>query len=417
MTPTYEDRTLGNGLRVLTVRKGTGPLVEVRLQIPAPAFTARRVAEQNMLAACVTARHIVSGTATATASPAAAAAEFAAGSDYRWVGMSCSTAVGGLDTALRIVSDAVSGISVTDAEYEIERAKQVTRLRMALAHPSTRAAIELVRRLFAGHPVAHVPDEAELAAVRADDVRRMPGATLRANGALLVIAGSDEPARSADLAESILDGWPAGDPAPAMPLLPSPPTGDIQVLPVPGATRAQIRLVATAVPYSDPRFAALMLAAGVLGSGTSSRLSRDLREDKGYVYGLSCHFEPVPGGMLIALEADTATATAMPAFEALATQLRVFQTSPPTPDEIDAARRRVLGAVAIGHASRAALASMLVEMSVCGVDPPSAFGIAERFRTVVPEAVGDAAGFFAPDRFSGLIAGDLPSAKPLEMEP
>jgi zinc protease len=414
VTPEYHDRTLANGLRVLALRKGAGPLVEVRLHIPAPAFNARRVAEQTMLAACLAARHTAGRTAAAT--PAGAAAELAAWSDYRRVGLSCSTAVGGLDTALRILSDAVAGVAVTDAEYDTQRAQQVSRLRMLLAHPDIRIRIELTRRLFAGHPVTtQVPDAAELVAVSPDDVRRIAAATLRPNGATLVIAGSDEPARSADLAESLLGGWPAGEPRPAMPPLLSPPQGDIHVVPIPGAVRAQIRLRAAAVPYGDPRYAALMLASNILGAGTSSRLAQDLREDKGYVYGLSCYFEPVPGGMMIALEADTAAATAVPAFDAVVAQLRLLRTSPPTPEEIDAARRRALGATAISFASRAAMASSLAEMAVMGVDPLSLFGIAERFRAVVPEAVSDAAGFFAPDRFSGLVAGDLPATTRLEM--
>jgi predicted Zn-dependent peptidase len=413
MTPEYDDRTLGNGLRVLALRKGSGPLVEVRLQIPAPAFTARRVAEQTMLAACLATRHTAGRTA---ATPVAAAAEFAAWSDYRRVGLSCSTAAGGLDTALRTLSDAIAGVSMTDAEYQSERAQQVTRLRLLGADPDTRTRTELTRRLFAGHPVTtQVPDAAEVAAVSADDVRRIAGATLRPNGAMLVIVGSDEPGRSAGLAESLLGDWPAGDPRPAMPPLPSPRPGDIRVVPVPGAARTQIRLRASAVPNGDPRYAALMLASNLLGAGTSSRLAQDLREHKGYVYGLSCYLEPVPGGTLIALEADTATATAVPAFEALVAQLRQLRTSPPTADEIDAARRRALGATAISFASRAAMASALAARAVTGVDPLSLFGIADRFRAVVPEAVGDAAGFFAPDRFAGVVAGDLPATTRLEM--
>jgi zinc protease len=407
MTPEYDDRTLANGLRVLAVRRGTGPLVEVRLHIPAPAFAARRVAEQSLLAACITSRYTVGRAAAAT--PAAEAAEFAAAADYRRFFLSCGTAVGGLDTALRMLADAVAGVSITDAEYETERAKHLTRLRMVLAHPDARLVTELTRRLYAGHPITtQVGDPAEVAAVSADDVRRLAEAVLRPNRATLVIVGSGDPARSADLANSLLGGWPTGDPRPAMPPLPSPPPGDIHLVPIPGAARAQIRLRAPGVPIDDPRYTTLMLAANVLGIGTSSRLVRDLREDKGYVYGLSCYFDPVPGSPTIALEADTATATAVPAFEALAAQLRRLRTSPPTPDEIDAARRRALGATAISFAARGTTAASLSDMAVADVDPMWMFGLAERFHAISAEEVVEAMDFFAPDRFAGLVAGDLP---------
>jgi hypothetical protein len=123
----------------------------------------------------------------------------------------------------------------------------------------------------------------------------------------------------------------------------------------------------------------------------------------------------VPGSPTIALEADTATATAVPAFEALAAQLRRLSTSPPTPDEIDAARRRALGATAISFAARGTTAASLSDMAVADVDPMWMFGLAERFNAISTEEVVEAMDFFAPDRFAGLVAGDLPATTHLTL--
>ncbi|GIJ58496.1 M16 family metallopeptidase [Virgisporangium aurantiacum] len=408
------DRTLANGLRVLALRPGTGPLVEVRLHVPAPAVTRRQIAAQALLAACLTARHTTGRTGSASA--AGAAAEFRAWSDYRRVGMSGSCAVGGPEAVLRLVADAVTGLSATETDYATERGQLVTRLRLGLAHPDAPVRLALWRQLFGDHPIGlQLPDVDEVLALDADDVARHGAAALRPDGATLVIVGPTDPDRSVRLAGDLLGGWPPGPPRPAVPALSGIPEGDVRPFARPGAGRAQIRLRAAALPQDDLRYPALMVASNVFGSGTSSRLVRELREDKGYVYGVACFFDPVPGSTLVALEADTATGTALPAVGALAAELRRLFDSPPTVAEVDAARRRAVGAAVTSLASRAALASSLAELAAAGIDPPWLFGFADRLREVTHDAVLDATAHFAPHRFSGLVAGDLPADTHLEM--
>ncbi|WP_440102728.1 insulinase family protein [Streptosporangium sp. H16] len=128
-------------------------------------------------------------------------------------------------------------------------------------------------------------------------------------------------------------------------------------MPRPGAPQSRVRLRAQAVTVEHPRYPALFLALNVLGGYLSSRLSRSLREDKGYVYGVTTFFDTHPGSALLAVEADTAAATTGAALEVLAAELRRMRTHPPTEREIDSARAYALGSMATRLAPRAAFAS------------------------------------------------------------
>jgi predicted Zn-dependent peptidase len=403
------DSTLRNGLRVLAVRHGSGPLVELRLHIPAPALNARRLAEQSLLAGCLTGRRtrVRAGSAT----PDGAAADFAAWADYRRIGMSASLACGGLDVGLRLFADATMGLSLTREELVSEREQLLTRLRMALAHHDVPVRLALLRQLFGDHPYTlQVPDLELMSATEVTDLDHLAQDTLRPDRSTLVVVGPGAPEDSLRAVESALGDWSSGGPHPAMPTLPAIPEGELRLLPTPGAVRSRIRLRAPGIPQYHPSYPALMVATNLIGSGTSSRLSQRLREELGYVYGVSCYFEPVPGGTLLAVEADTATDTVAPAVLVLAEELHRLQAHPPTPDEVDAARRHAAGAAVTTLTARAAMASSLAELAAADVEPLWLFEVDGLLRTVTDAAVSEASTeFFAPHRFSGVVAADLPA--------
>ncbi|WP_440066716.1 M16 family metallopeptidase [Streptosporangium sp. OZ121] len=389
MDRTLADRRLANGLRVLALRHGATPLVEARLHLPRPCRARGDLASSMLLAACLSQREDVEPDV-----------ELGAAADVHQLTV---TAHGleprPLTAALARAVRALPG----EAEAEPARGQLITQLKMVRAHPDVTVRHELARHLFGDHPVAFQVSE--------QDVGRRPRRPFDPSGAVLVILGRDDPHSLADAAGEALAGWPA-HPRPAAPLPPLPPLPEIEggrlaLLPRPGAPQSRVRLRAQAVTVEHPRYPALFLALNVLGGYLSSRLSRSLREDKGYVYGVTTFFDTHPGSALLAAEADTAAATTDAALEVLAAELRRMRTHPPTEREIDSARAYALGSMATRLAPRAAFASALADMAAKGRDPLWLLDFPRRLAAVPPgEVVAAAKDFFAPGRFSGLVAAD-----------
>ncbi|MEU0487359.1 insulinase family protein [Streptosporangium sp. NPDC006013] len=218
----------------------------------------------------------------------------------------------------------------------------------------------------------------------------------------------DDPGRLADAAERTLAGWqaPLRDVAP-LPPLPAVEGGRLVLLSRPDAPQSRIRLRAPGVTVEHERYPELFLACSVLGGALSSRLSRSLREDKGYVYGVTVFFDSHPGAGLLAIEADTAAATTGPALEVLAAELSRMRTHPPTGQEIATARAYAIGSMATRLAPRARLATALADLAAKAMDPLLLLDFPRRLAAVTPDAVVAAAEeFFAPERFSGVVAAD-----------
>ncbi|GAA1014393.1 peptidase M16 [Acrocarpospora pleiomorpha] len=384
------DRMLPNGLRVLALRHGITPLAEVRLHLPAPCPTRRDLAESTVLAASL-----------AQVQDAYDGVELSATADIHRVTVSASSSVADLESLLAALAQVVEG---APTELAAARGQLIAQFRMVRAHPDIAVRIELAQHMFGDHPATFLlPAEAELAGVTR--VRR----AFDPRGAVLVLLTSQDPEQMADAAEKALGGWRPLTPSPPPPLPPLPAIegGRLALLPRPGAPQSRIRLRAQALTPNDARYPALFLACNVLGGYVSSRLSRNLRENKGYVYGITSMFDLHPGSAFLAIEADTAAATTNPALAAVADELRGMRTHPPTAEEIQAARAFAMGSTTTRLAPRAAFATALADLAGKAVDPLFLLGFARELAAVTPEEVVAAAEeFLDPGRFSGVVAAD-----------
>ncbi|WP_214409107.1 M16 family metallopeptidase [Sphaerisporangium fuscum] len=385
------DRTLGNGLRLLALRHGGTPLAEARLHLPSPCPTRRDLAEAMLLAACLPEGHGRDDGVT----------EVTATADVHQTTVAAGSPLADLRALMPALAEMVRDVPT---EPGPARGRLIARLRLTRTHPDVTVRSDLARHLFGDHPAAfHLPEEKELAAI--GRVRRPP---FDPRGALLVILADEDPGRMADAAEQALAGWrpPAAGASP-LPPLPRIEGGRLVALPRPGAPQSRIRLRAPAVTAGHERYPALFLACNALGGYLSSRLSRSLREDKGYVYGVTTFFDTRPGSGLLAIEADTAAATTGAALEVLTAELHRMRTHPPTEQEIDAARAYALGSMATRLAPRAAFASALADLAAKAVDPLLLLDFPRRLAAVTREAVIAAADeFLAVERFSGVVAAD-----------
>ncbi|MEO3857103.1 insulinase family protein [Acrocarpospora sp. B8E8] len=389
MSNPIADRTLPNGLRLLALRHGITPLAEVRLHLPAPCPTRLDLAESTLLAASL-----------AQLQDAYDGVELSAMADIHRISVSASSSMADLESLMAALAQVVEGAPI---DLEVARGQLIAQFRMVRAHPDIAVRVELAQHLFGDHPATFLlPAEAELASVT--ELRR----TFDPRGAVLVLLTSADPEQMADAAEKALGGWrPAARSVPPLPPLPAIEGGRLALLPRPGAPQSRIRLRAQALTPDDDRYPALFLACNVLGGYVSSRLSRNLREDKGYVYGITSMFDLHPGSGFLAIEADTAVATTNPALAAVADELRRMRTHPPTGDEIQAARAFAMGSTATRLAPRAAFATALADLTAKAIDPLFLLDFSRKLAAVTPEAVVAAAEeFLTPERFAGVIAAD-----------
>jgi predicted Zn-dependent peptidase len=418
--PDVLDVTLPTGLRVLAAHRPGVPMAELRLRVPfAPdADETDEAISRHLAAAELLSTTLLTGTATRDRVAiddelAGVGADLGVSVDPERLQVGGSGLASGLPTVLEVLADVLTGATHPDAEVLRERTRLAERIAVARAQPRTIAREALQRKRFGRHPIAReLPTGPDVAAVEPDDVRGLHRAGLVPGGAILTVVGDLgaaglDPAGAVALVERHLGGWTATHPARELSPPPVPAPSNLELVHRPGSVQSQLRLSAPALRRLDARYAALQLANLVFGGYFSSRWMENIREDKGYTYGAHSGTEFVPGGAVLSVETDVASDVTAAALLETRYELGRMTAVPPTPDEVDAARRYAVGSLLISLDSQGGYASTVATLAADGVPVQWLRDHPGRLEAVTVDEVAAASReFFAPSAFTGVVVGD-----------
>lgn len=408
------DTTLGNGLRVLAVRKANVPLVEARLRIPFAGAEPLHAATAEVLA-----ETMLTGTArrdrvAIDTELALIGGEMNTSVDPERLSINANGLAAGLPTLLDVLADVLTSASYVDNEVGRESARLVERLAVSRTQPRVIAREALLRHVYGEHPVTReMPEAEDVAKVTPDLVRALHARAVLPRGSVLVLVGDFAPESVLGEVEKALAGWRAEAEAAVLPELPVVTGRDVLIVPRTGAVQSQIRLIAQALPRTDPRYSALQLANLSYGGYFSSRLVENIREDKGYTYSAHSGFEFTGATATVGVDADTANEVTAAAVLETLYELGKLALVPPTEAEVESVRQYAVGSLLTSTASQAGLAGQLSALAASGLGAEWLAEHPARLMAVTVEEVAQAAlDYFAPSRFTGVVVGDADSLAP-----
>ncbi|GAA4670253.1 M16 family metallopeptidase [Nocardioides nanhaiensis] len=283
-------------------------------------------------------------------------------------------------------------------------ATERTRLAAAVAHRELGLHRLLARHRWGPeHPYAHaVLEPADLDAVDPAAVLDLlttrvhpAGSTLLVLGPLGSLGGLDAlELLAAPLGGAVGPGGPSDrDPrAPALPADPGPRGVPPQRLPVaPHEPTASLRLWAPAPPRSHPEHLPLHLAGMALGGYFGSRLTQELRERRGDVYGVTTGFEVLASGTTWALSLECPADRIGAVRETVHAALAALGDPGADEQELERAAAYALQGAAVGLASPAALASAGSTVLFAGDDLDLWERQAAQAATTTPDQVAEVA--------------------------
>jgi predicted Zn-dependent peptidase len=122
-----------------------------------------------------------------------------------------------------------------------------------------------------------------------------------------------------------------------------------------------------AIGRKDPDYIACMLMNQVLGSGPASRLFRNIREEKGYTYGISSGFSASWYFNHFTASTSVRTEVTAAALEELLKEFRDIRDRATPADELDGARRALVGSFAMSLESSSGLLSRAMQLEEYGL--------------------------------------------------
>lgn len=412
--PRRREDELSNGLKLVIVRRPGVPRVQVRLRVPVVRPRPGDGARERLLAATIdagTREHDAAGLARAFRR---LGSSFAVQLGTEELVASGATLAAELDDFLGLVAAILHEPTFPADAVRTHQRRVAQELTISRNQPGVLAGEALRRRLWGEHPYGRpLPDADAVQAVTPAALRRLLRDHVGPSGAVLVLVGDLPPARMARLAEKHLGSW-AGRDVPAA--LKRPSVGDpgpIVLVDRPGSVQTAIRFGGPAPARGTDGYAEAALANLVFGGYFSSRLVANLREDKGYTYSPRSLLEHRRVASAAVVRADVGTEVTAPALVEIRHELERLAVVGPTEDEVESAKRYLLGSMVIGLQTQAGLASRLAELTAAGLGAEYLLAQSARLAEATVDGVRDAAArILAGRRLHVVLVGDAEQVAP-----
>jgi zinc protease len=111
----------------------------------------------------------------------------------------------------------------------------------------------------------------------------------------------------------------------------------------PGSVQTELRIGHVGLPRRVPEFHAVQVMAAILGGLFNSRLQMNLREDKGYTYGIGAGFDMRRGAGPFSVRTAVQTAATVPSISESLSELRRIRETEVSRAELEAARDYLVG--------------------------------------------------------------------------
>src|SRR5579871_3196725 len=312
--------------------------------------------------------------------------------------------------ALSVLADVAQHASFQDAEVAIARNKLAASLRASEADPGFLARRALYRALFGQHPYAAIaPTQDSLARTTPAELREEFARRFRPERTLLIAVGDFSEQSLASAIRTNFGSWTAsGSAAPVEVAKPAAAVSKtIDFVPRPNSVQTTLYLGTIGPTLRESDYAAARVGATLYGGMFGSRLIQNIREDKGYTYSPGARFTGNREAGVLATRADVRNVVTGASFNEITYELNRMATTAPQADEVERAKRFLLGSLAISLQSGRAKARQLANLWIDSLPPGELAAEAQKIERVTPQHV-EAAGqkYFPAWRMTVVAVGE-----------
>jgi zinc protease len=325
--------------------------------------------------------------------------------------------------ALDVVADVVQHPAFPTAEVERQRAARIGALAQQRDNPDAVAAVAAASALYgAKHPYGYgqLGTEQSIRAVTRDDLYQFWRRHYVPANAALIVSGDITLDELRGMAEARFGGWPRTLPTPGLPGDAEGTRARLVMVDKPGAPQTALRVTLLGTNRKTADYPALQVMNAALGGLFSSRINLNLREEKGYSYGMFSGFryDRTPGPFIIAgsVRTDVTGASVSEIFK----EVRGVRSTPLPAAELAGARDSQVYSLPGQFETNSSIGASLAETYVFDLPPDYWRTLPDQFRRVTAAQVQAVANkYLVPERMKVIAVGDqakvLPQLKSLNL--
>ena len=415
--PKVTEKKLANGLTVVLAPMANVPKVSSILTFRAATTASDRNAHPGI--AQIAASVVNEGTDTRTSKQLkeelrSIGGTLSLGSDADSTTMFASSLAEFSPKLFELMSDVAQHPSFPETEVKLAQENTIQQIRAGRADPGFLVNERFQKAVFGDHPYSFVvPDEKSIKALTRADLRAFVAKYYIPNASHLIVVGDIDVGKTFAEIEKAFGTWKSGTvPSDENPPVPKREKRQIYFVNRPDSIQSAIYIGNASIPRKDKDYFAIRTADTIYGGSFYSRLTRNIRESKGYTYSpfSSSDTRSKTGAFLAG--AFVRNEVTGPTLLEILYELDRMRVSPVTDEELNAAKEFSTGNFSVELASQFGLAGRINTIYTYGLDKSFINDFRPKIEALTAADIQKAAAkYFDTYRAAIVIVGDWEKVK------
>jgi len=315
---------------------------------------------------------------------------------------------------LDIVSDVARHPAYPASEVALAKTNFAQEIEEERSSPDFLAQEQLDKALFGGHPYGFsVPDPAAIKNVTRDSLKTFAATYYVPNNTVLVIVGDFDTATMRSEVSKAFGSWKRV-PLPLAPklVLPVRDKRQIYVIDRPGSVQSTILIGAPAPPRRSADYIPLRTTNMIYGGAFYSRLTRNIRESKGYTYSPFSSADLRRAAGAFTAGASVRNEVTGPTLLEMLYELDRMRVEPVTAEELASAKTYSIGGMELELESQSSLANSISTIYIDELSRDFLQTFRDKVAALTPaEVQRSAAKYFDTYRSAIVVVGDYKQIK------
>src|ERR1700730_2555187 len=407
--PAHETYSLPNGLRVTLVPYGNIPKATLSLVLRSGNINE---AKEQLGVADITAVLVKEVTSSPSAASLAAAAarmgstlEVAVSSDETSAQMDVLSENGA--DAVKLLADVIQHPLLPESELARLKTNMLRQIAVAKSQPGQIAQARFRKLLYGDHPYGEIlPTEETVNKLTIEDSRKFYAVNYGAVRAHVYVAGKFETAAVKRAISDSLSGWAKGQ-VPADNVPKPKKQRLLDVTDRPGAPQSTVYVGLPVVDATSADNVKLIVTNSLLGGSFASRITSNIREQKGYTYSPRSQISNRYHDAYWVEVADVTTTATGPSLKEIFGEIVRLQKQAPAGAELQGIQSYLSGLFVIQNSTRQALIGQLRFVDLQGLGEDYLRTYVQKVNAVTPVDVQQTtAQYIKPELMTIVVVGD-----------
>lgn len=314
---------------------------------------------------------------------------------------------------VRTIADVAQHPAFPASELERLKTDMKRNFSVARTQPQTQATQEFLSTFYGDHPYGRkMPEDAAVESFTLQQVKDFYSRNFGAKRSKLYVVGKfDKAAVKAAFKESFSE-WAAGADIAYEAVKPQ-PAKDAILLDRPNSPQATILFGLPVVDPSNEDYQTLDVMNSLLGGSFGSRVTSNIREDKGYTYSPFSTVANRYGSAIWYQQADVTIENTADALKEIVYEMDRLRKEAPSPEELEGIKNYEAGIFVLQNSSPNGIIFQLAFMDLYGLDDDYLNNQVKNIHAVTPEQVREMAEkYIRPEDMLLVVVGDKKQTVP-----